>query len=1048
MPETKAADHAKEMREEASPLLVQFSFRYPYFIAVCVLALVALGLVMLFGLPTDLLPTFKTPAIQVLTFYPGMPTDVIERDMTSRLERWTGQANGIVRQESKSILGVSILRDYFRSDIDPNTAMSQVTSLAMSDLYYLPPGTIPPMVMPFDPTAVVPLVLLSVSSLDKGEKELYDIAYFSLRNRLQGIPGVIAPAVYGGKLRRILAYVDPKKLAEFNLSPLDVVDALNWNNVLIPTGYLKSGDFNYQINTRGIVQKVEEMNDFPIRAEEGTTVLVKDVAQVKDSHQIQSNIVRINGRRQVYIPVYRQPGANTVAVVDAMRQAINGILERLPKGINLDLVADQSQYIRKAITNLSFEAIFGSLLAAIMILLFLHSYLSAGMIFITLPLSILFAIIGLFATNETINIMTLGGLSLAIGRLMDDPIVVLENITRHLAMGKSRLQASLHGASEVVAPVFAATMVNVIIIIPTLFLTGISRFLFVPMAASVSFAVFGSFLASMALTPLLASRFLRSSPQQANAATRFDRFFNRIKKQYIKLLGQCLRHRVGFLSIALILFILSWGLFKFLGTELLPPADVGHIKIQVRAPTGTRIEKTEELIIKVEKAIQEVIPQKEIRTLISNMGVLNDWPAAYTSNSGDFDAFIEIQLDEKRQSKSIFAYTNQLRQKLNSDFKDAEFSFDTGGMLTAALSGGLPSPINIQVEGNDLQRAHEIAEKAVAEIKKVRGAVDVKIQQRLNYPQIEIVIDRIKAKAMRLTAEDIVKNIVTASNSSINFKPSFWIDEKNGNHYFLGAQYPEEILQSLEILKEIPIRSKTQERVVPLKELVTFKQNTAPSEIAHLNISRVTDIYVNVMNRDVGSVASDIEKLTKKIEVPAGYFIHVRGEITQMKSSFKGLGFGFLLSVFLVYLVLVAQFRSFSDPLIILVSVPLGLIGVWLILFLTGNTLNIQSGIGTIFMIGVAVSNAILLVEFTNRARHIPGRSVHEALLEAGAIRLRPILMISLAAILGLVPMALGLGRGTEANVPLALAVIGGLSVSTVMTLFVIPSLYAVFHKN
>ena len=1050
----------RDIETEIERSQIRFSFKYPHFIVVAVLAVVTIGCVALFRIPTDLLPTFKTPAVQILTFYPGMPTEVMERDLTTRLERWTGQANGIARQESKSMIGVSVVRDYFRPDIDPNTAMSQVTSLAMSDLYYLPPGTIPPMVMPFDPTAVVPLVLLSVSSPDKNEKELYDIAYFSLRNRLQGITGVIAPAVYGGKLRRILAYVDPQKLNEFNLSPVDVVEALNRNNVLIPTGNIKVGDFEYQIETRGVVEKVEEMGDFPIRAAEGTTVLVKDVAQVKDSHQIQGNVVRINGRRQVYIPIYRQPGANTIAVVDGVRNAIAGILDRLPKGINLDLVADQSLYIRKAIRNLTFEAVFGSLLAAIMIYLFLQNYLASGMVFITLPLSILCAIIGLSASSETINIMTLGGLALAIGRLMDDSIVVLENISRHLEMGKTRLQAALLGATEVVRPVLSAAIVMVVIFVPTFFLTGMSRFLFAPLAKSVSFAIGGSFLVSMTVIPLLASRILgathgnrgreQGDPDGGRgtaASSGFDRGFNRVRDFYRDKLNRCLQNKTKFLTVVLFLFLLSWVFFKLLGAELLPHSDVGHIKIQVRAPTGTRIEKTEELLIKVEKKIQEVIPPAEIHTLITNIGVLLDWPAAYTSNSGAFDAFVEIQLNEKKQRQSTAVYADRLRETLNAAFKDVEFSFDTGGMLTAALSGGLPAPINVQVEGNDLRQSHAIAQKVVNEIKQVRGAVDVRIQQRLDYPQVEIIINRQKAEEMRLTAEDIVKNILTATNSSINFKPSFWIDERNGNHYFLGAQYPEELLQTLDVLKEIPIRSKSQERVIPLKELVTFKEKKGTSEVAHLNISRVIDVYANVSHRDVGSVAREIDKRIRKIERPAGYFIHNRGEISEMKSSFKGLGFGFLLAVFLVYLVLVVQFRSFSDPLIILVSVPLGLMGVWLTLFVTGNTLNIQSGIGIIFMIGVAVSNAILLVEFANRAREA-GQSVREALLEAGSTRLRPILMISLAAILGLVPMALGLGRGTEANVPLALAVIGGLSVSTIMTLFVIPSLYSLFHEK
>src|SRR5713226_7694158 len=492
--------------------MVRLALRNPFAVIVLALAILLFGFTALSRIPTDLLPTFKTPAVQILTFYPGMPAEIVERDMTNRLERWTSQANGIARQESKSITGVSIVKDYFRPDIDPNTAMSQVSSLAISDLYYLPPGTIPPMVMPFDPTASNPLVLLSVSSPTFDETRLYDIAYFDLRNRLQGITGVIAPAVYGGRIRRILAYVDRDRLESRRLSPMDVVQTLQAFNTLIPTGNAKIGDYDYQVNANGMVPKVEQMDQFPIKLDDhGAPVYIRDVGKVEDSHQIQTNVVHINGKRQVYIPIYRQPGANTIGVVDAVKQAIGEILTRLPQGIKLDLVFDQSVYVRKAIRGLESEAGLGALLAGLMILLFIGSFRSTVVIMLSIPLSVMAAIIGLYFTGNSLNVMTLGGLALAVGRLVDDSIVVLENTHRHLAMEKEPVVAALEAAEEVRMPILVATIVTVVVFAPVVFLTGIGKLLFTPLALSVTFAMLASYAAALTVVPVYCSKFLRRS---------------------------------------------------------------------------------------------------------------------------------------------------------------------------------------------------------------------------------------------------------------------------------------------------------------------------------------------------------------------------------------------------------------------------------------------------------------------------------------------------------------------------------------------------------
>lgn len=1041
--------------------LVKIALRNPYAVIVMVLMILVLGVTCISRIPTDLLPTFKTPAVQVLTLYPGMPAEVMERDITTRLERWTGQANGIARQESKSMIGVSVLRDYFRPDIDPNTAMSQVSSLAISDLYYLPPGTIPPMVMPYDPTASIPLALITVSSPRFDETKLYDVAYFDLRNRLQGITGVIAPAVYGGRIRRILAYVDREKLQARNLAPLDVVNTIRSFNTLIPLGNAKIGDLDYQINANGMVPAVEEMNRFPIRVDRdgGSPVYIKDVGHVEDSHQIQTNVVRINGKRQVYIPIYRQPGASTIQVVEGMKEALANILARLPQGINLDVVMDQSVYVRQAIRNLLHEGVLGALLAAVMILVFIGNFRSTLIIVLSIPLSGLAAFIGLYFTGDSVNAMTLGGLALAVGRLVDDAIVVLENTDRHLEMGKPSFQAALEAAQEVAMPVFAATVTTVVVFFPVVFLSGIGKYLFTPLALSVAFSIGASYLMSMTVVPACCARFLQKTDNsavrhdgQGTSRRRLLHFlasgFAALQQGYRVCLLWALEHGKSVLLAAGAVFIASLFLAPLIGTELFPPVDAGQFTVLVRGPSGTRVEKTEELIGKIEERIRATVPQDDLAMMISNLGVLYDWPAAYTPNAGPQDVFVLVQLSPQRR-RSAQEYAAILRQDLTQRFPGTEFAFDTGGLITAALNFGLPSPIDIQVEGNQLEVVHEIARQVKALAETVPGAVDVRIQQKLDYPQLNVQIDRIKAASVGVTAEDIVKNVVTATNSSVSFLPAFWIDEKNGNHYFVGAQYTEADINSPKTLEDIPITGADHDGRAPvlLKNIATFSRATAPAEVHHHNVTRVTNVYVNVAGRDVGSVAAEIEAGLRSLPIPSGYFVHMRGEIQSMKESFQSLGFGFVLAVILVYLVMVAQFRSFLDPFIVLFAVPLGIIGVLLMLFLTSTSLNVQSFLGVIFMVGIAVSNSILLVEFANRARD-QGMGTREAALEAGIVRLRPILMTSLAAVLGLLPMAIGLGHGSEANVPLARAVIGGLTVSTVLTLFVVPILYLMFKRE
>ena len=1083
--------------------MIKAALRNPYLIIVVALAVTVVGITSAMKIPADLLPMFKTPAVQIVTFYPGMPPEIMERDIMSRLERWTGQSIGIEHQEAKAMLGVCIVKDFFHSNVSMDTAMSQVTSYAMSDMFYLPPGTIPPMIMPFDPTASVPLCLVSVSNPEMDEKELYDIAYYDLRNQLQAIRGVIAPAVYGGKLRRIIAYLDREKLDARGLSLVDVQKALLEQNVLIPAGNAKMGDTDFQIFTNAIPRYVEELNDIPIKVVDGAVVTIRDVGEVKDSSQIQSNIVRMNGARQAYIPIYRQPGANTIEIVDSINSRLSRILARLKsirkaddprmESLVLSVVMDQSKGVRESITGLLIAGGLGAVLALVVVLIFLRSLRSSFIIFLAIPLSILAAIIGLFYTGDTINAMTLGGLALAIGILVDQSIVVLENVVRHAHMGKSPFEAAFDGAREVAMPILVSTITFCVVFYPVVFLSGMAKFLFTPLAISASIAIIASYLIAITLVPAYCARFLQldASTAQQNESV------GGIAARYGRLLADALRFRYVVVLTTAAMFAGSVVLLLNMGQELFPPVDSEQFTIYVRMPSGTRIERTEETIEKIEAVLIEEIgrpdpdfalgnekyAESNMQILISNIGVLMDWPAAYTPNTGPMDAFMLVQLKGKAGHRGTFEYVTDLRIKLRDKFPGVEFAFDTGGMMTAALNQGEPSPIHFQVRGSKLDTHQEIAKIIKHEAQQVPGTADVRIAQRMDYPILRVEMDRVLAAYQGVTAEDVMKNMVSATNSSINFEPAFWIDENNGNHYFIGVQYKESDITSFDTLKNVPITGANSSQPVPLRNVApTIKRETGPAVISHRNITRATDIYVNVLpGFDVGSVVTAIEnRLKANVELAVsitttergqvydvagregtpedhkfagGYVFDMQGEVKSMRDSFNDFIGGGILAAILVYLVMVAQFRSFKDPFIILLTVPMGFIGVVVLLYLTGTNLSIMAAMGIIMMVGIVVEYSIVLIDFANH-RLTEGLSVREAILDASRIRLRPILMTSLTTVLALLPMAwpsvmlepFGISGG-DANIPLARAIIGGVLGATVLTLLVVPCLYDMMKR-
>lgn len=1028
--------------------MLELAFKNKYLIIVLSLLIAVISFVVIQRLPVDILPNYKTSAVQVLTLYPGMPAEVMEKDITSRIERWTGQANGIAKQESKSMIGVSIVKDFFTEDTDPNAALSQVTSLAMSDLYYLPPGTIPPMVMPYDPTASTPLALLAVSSDSLSEKQLYDIAYFDLRNLLGSVKGVIAPAVYGGKLRRIYMYVYPDKLQAYNLSQTDVVDAIQKNNVMIPTGDVNIGDLNYSVNANGMLPKVEDFNNIVIKmGKDNAPIFLKDIGYAKDASAIQTNVVHIKGKRQVYIPIYKRTGANTIASVEGVKSKLSVLKERLPKSVNLDVVLDQSTYVRNSISGLTKEGIIGLVLVSLALFLFLGNLRSTLIVALSIPLSIMFAFIGLYFTGDTINSMTLGGIALAIGLLVDDSIVVLENIDKHLKMGKTSAIAAFDGAKEVALPVLVTTLTIIIVFFPIVFLTGISKFLFMPLAITVSLAMIGSRFISMTLVPIMAAAFFKGHKEEHKPKGFlgwFDKGVNKLTNSYVRSIEKTLKHRWLILGSVIILFIISLFGFKKIGTELFPQMDVGQISMDVRMESGTRIGKTEETVTQIEKYLTKEIGE-DVNLIVSNMGVLNDWPAAYTTNSGTQDATIAVQLKEGHKIKTA-EYVKRLRIKLKEKFPGVQFIFNTGGIVTAALNFGLPSPIDVQVTGNDLQKAHDIAVKVRDILQNIEGTEDVRIHQRYDHPEIKVDIDRTKAAQLGINADDVVKNTVTALNSSVNFKPSFWIDEKNGNHYFVGVTYPEIDLDNPKSVENISLRG-TNGQVTLLKNVAKTSLTSAPIEINHLNLQRVTDVFANVEGRDIGSVASIIENKLVKLrkDLPEGYKIEIKGEVQSMNESFSNLGLGLSLAILLVYLVIVPLLRSFKLPLIIIAVIPLGMIGVTAMLLATNTYLNIQSMMGIIMMVGITVAYSNLLVDKMNNLFK-EGKPLVEAIKEGVANRFRPILMTAIVAIFALFPMALGHETGGEANIPLARSIIGGVFAATFLSLFVVPILFYLFN--
>jgi hydrophobic/amphiphilic exporter-1 (mainly G- bacteria), HAE1 family len=1054
----------------------RFALRYPYFIVVICLITCVVGITSVVRMPVDLFPAIRIPVVVVATFFSGMPPEQIETDITGRFERFFTLASGVDHIESRSLPGVSLIKIYFQPRFDADSAVTSIANLALADLRKLPPGTLPPVVLKFDASSL-PVCLVTLKGAGLNEARLRDIGQYDVRNQIANVPGAAVPQPFGGRYRQIMVYVDPLKLQAHQLSVMDVVRTVNDANLILPAGDVKIGPYDYNLYANSQVDAMADIDRLPLKTVGNASVLVADVGRAEDASQIQYNIVRVDGQPSVYLPVLKQGGdANTIAVVDGIRRGVQNLLD-VPRQLIASVVFDQSQFVRSAIENLIHEGLIGLVLTGVMILVFLGSMRATAAVFLSIPLSALAAFIALSFGDSTINAMILGGLALAFSRLIDNSIVVLENIFRHIELGETPALAAERGGKEVQLPVLAATLATAIVFFPVIFLYGVSRFLFTALALAVVLSLFASYFVAMTVVPLFCAHLIKGhghAPEHDDAATeyalsaevagdpqpragrltaaarRFNRNFNRrfgemLDRYETSLARALLRPAATVLAITGI-FLLSLALYPLIGKTYFPRTDPGQFVINLKAPTGTRLELTDQLVGKVEQIVRAVVPARELKILVSNIGSTPGFSSIYTPNAGPHTAFVQVGLEEGR-SHSSFEYMDRVRAELKRQLPLVSSYFQTGGLVDAVLNLGLPAPLDVQVSGTDMEAAHAVAARIEHQAAALSGVSDVLLPQDIDYPALKLNIDRVRASELGLDEKEVVGNVITALTSNGMIAPSYWVDPKTGNDYLLTVQYPENTIHNLADLRAVPLRGTHSLQPTQLDTVSSIARINAPTEVDHYQLRRVMDVYVSPSGEDISGVLGGVERIIRDVKMPEGVRVAVRGSAQAMRTSFAAFGFGLILSTVLVYLVLVAQFKSFVDPLLILLAVPTGLTGVVLTLLVTGTTLNVMSLMGVVMMVGIVVSNSILIVEFTNRLRR-EGRALREAVSLACRVRLRPVLMTSLATLIGLLPMAFKLGTGTEAYAPLARAIIGGLAVSVVLTVFIVPAAYYMVHRH
>jgi multidrug efflux pump subunit AcrB len=1055
----------------------KFALRYPFFILMLCLVVVIVGLVGVGSMPVDLFPQIDMPVVVVATFYNGMPPEQIESDITNTFERFFTLAANVDHSESRSLTGVSLIKIYFKPGTDPNAALSNIANLAMADLRRLPPGTLPPVVLGMD-ASTQPVCLVTLKGEGLNETKLKDLAQFQVRNQISNVQGASVPQPYGGTYRQIQIYVDPLKLEAHDLSLNDVVKAVDNSNLILPAGDVRIGSKDFNIYANSQFASADAMNSLPLKTVGNSSVLVGDVGKAVDSGALQYNIVRIDGQRSVYVPIFKQGGnSNTIAIVNGVKSAVKKLVD-IPEQLKTDVVFDQSVFVKLAISNVVREALIGLALTGLMILIFLGSPRATVAVLLAVPLSMLVCLVIDKSMGGSINTMILGGLALVFSRLIDNGVIVLENIFRHMEEGEKVFVASEKGGEEVSMAVLAATFTTAIVFFPVTFFTGVSKYIFTPLALGVVLSIFASYFFAMTIVPLYCSKFIgehdvkedeKEDGKQSRWA-RFNRAFNEkfqaLLNWYEQLASRWLR-RPGYTAAIILggVVVLLLVMLPFLGRAYFPRTDPGQFVINLHMPAGSRLEVSNDYVARVEQIVRSEVRPADMGMIVSNIGVYPDISAIYTTNASMDTAFVETSLKTDHKVSS-YEYIRRVQQRIARELPELSAYYQTGGLVDAVINQGLPAPIDVQVKSQDMNGSYALATQLATKIRALPGVSNVYIPQSIDYPGLQLNIDRERASQSGLDARNVVDDVITALTSSGMVAPSYWIDPHTGNNYLVTVQYGNQWINnmSMQDLENIPLHgahaqqapltqvaanaSSYGEQVaapISLGSVAQIKRIDTPTEVDHNQIRRTIDIYVSPTTEALQTIGKRIDKLLATTPHDHNTVLGVRGAVVSMNQAFKEFGGGLVIAVLLVYLILMAQFRSFVDPFIILMAIPPGLLGVVLILLATGSTLNIMSLMGVIMMTGIVVSNSILIVEFTNTLRQ-RGLPLAEATIQACKVRLRPILMTSLATLLGMIPMALGLEAGSEQYAPLARAIIGGLAVSVVVTMFLVPAVYLAIH--
>jgi len=1044
--------------------IVRLALSRPYTFIVMALVIILLTLVVVPRTPTDIFPEINIPVIALDWTYTGLEPQEMERRITTNVERGiTTLVNDVEHIESQSLNGIAIVKIYFHPNVNVPQVLAQVTAISQTFLRQLPPGTTPPLVIIYS-ASTVPVLQIGLTSDRLSEQALFDYGNNFIRTQLATVQGASMPFPYGGKPRLISVDTDPVALQSKGLSPVDIVNAVNTQNLILPTGTAKMGALEFNVEMNASPTTVKELNNLPVKTVNGSTIYLREVAHVRDGFSPQTNVVLANGQRGTLMSVYKTGNASTLTIVDRVKQTLQDYAPTRPEGLVVTTFFDQSLFVRAAIQGVLREALIAACLTAVMILLFLGNWKSTLIIAISIPLSILVSILCLSALGETINIMTLGGLALAVGILVDDATVEIENINRNLAMGKETVQAILDGAQQIAVPAFVSTLCICIVFIPMFFLSGVAKYLFVPLAEAVIFAMLASYMWSRTIVPTMAM-YLLSAEDEYHADEHagekmgffrryqqgFERNFERFRESYRRALTVALQNARLFCVCFLVFCVLSAGLNFFLGRDFFPSVDAGQIRLHMRARTGLRIEESAKLADQINHVIRQTIPEKDLITVLDNIGLPYSSLNLTYSNSGTIgtaDGEILVQLKQER-GRSTSEYVNELRHSLPREFPGVQFFFQPADIVTQILNFGTPAPIDVQIVGQDQDGNYAVGLKLEDQIRQIPGAVDVHVQQQFDSPTLYLDIDRTRAQYVGMQARDVAQNVLISLSSSFQTAPNFWLDPKNGVSYNVAVQTPQYRMDTYQELENTPVTASGNSTVAPqiLSNLVRTTTIARPASISHYNVQPMINVYASVSGRDLGSVADEVRKRVSAIEkeLPRGSRIIIRGQVETMATSFLGLGVGLIGAIILAYLLIVVNFQSWLDPFIIITALPGALAGIcWMLLF-THTTLNVPSLTGAIMCMGVATANSILMVSFA-REQMNEGKTAMDAALNAGFVRIRPVIMTALAMIIGMVPMAIGLGEGGEQNAPLGRAVIGGLLFATVATLFFVPCVFSIIH--